>query len=302
MLSAGAVTVASGSVAKDIEFDAALSWTSTHRLTLDSYRTIAFNRPIDIAGKGALTITTNDGGMGGDFRFFGKGHIQFRDLRSNLTINGNSYILFSTLKHLAQDLKHSPNEYYALATSIDVAKTSLFQDSLIGFQRYVRGIGQYNLRFDHCCHFIRHECCSVWYVRATRHDTRHRTDIDGVAGHASGQGVAPLVGYNLAGFVLNSYATGQVSAIGATVMAGLVGESDDGKILNSYAAVEVSGSAEWTGGLVGFASGDCTGQCDGIIQQSYATGSMTAGDGSSVGGLVGGSDGAMILDSMQLEP
>ena len=43
MLTGGDVTVESGSLAQDIEIDAALSWTSTHRLTLDSYHSISFN-------------------------------------------------------------------------------------------------------------------------------------------------------------------------------------------------------------------------------------------------------------------
>src|SRR3954465_11946208 len=40
MLASGDVTVESGNLAQDIEINAALSWTSAHRLTLDSYHSI----------------------------------------------------------------------------------------------------------------------------------------------------------------------------------------------------------------------------------------------------------------------
>src|ERR1043166_5151628 len=58
MLAAGDVKVVSDSAALDIQFAAPLSWTSTSRLTLDSYRSILFQQPVSVAGTGALTITT----------------------------------------------------------------------------------------------------------------------------------------------------------------------------------------------------------------------------------------------------
>lgn len=67
LLAGADTTVQSASVAQDIEIDAALSWTSTHRLTLDAYHSLAFNKPVTIAGTGALTITTNDGGRTATF-------------------------------------------------------------------------------------------------------------------------------------------------------------------------------------------------------------------------------------------
>src|SRR3954454_9223241 len=88
MLASGDVTVESGNLAQDIEINAALSWTSAHRLTLDSCHSIAFNKPVVVAGTGALTITTDGGGSGGDFRFFGAGHVEFWDTTSSLVING----------------------------------------------------------------------------------------------------------------------------------------------------------------------------------------------------------------------
>ncbi len=96
MLATSDVTVAVTSYGRiiDIEVDAPLSWTSAHRLTLDSYHSIAFNKPVTVAGTGALTITTNDAHTDGDFRFLKQGHIEFWDERSSLIINGHGYRLF----------------------------------------------------------------------------------------------------------------------------------------------------------------------------------------------------------------
>jgi len=69
MLAAGDVKVVSDSQTVDMKFAAPLSWTSTSRLTLDSYRSIVFQQPVSVTGIGALTITTNDGGTNGDFWF-----------------------------------------------------------------------------------------------------------------------------------------------------------------------------------------------------------------------------------------
>lgn len=86
MLTAGDVAVKSGSIAQDIDIDAALSWTSTSRLTLDSYHSIYFKQPVTVAGVGGLAIATSDGADGGDFYFLGKGHVEFWD--SDLVIAG----------------------------------------------------------------------------------------------------------------------------------------------------------------------------------------------------------------------
>src|ERR1700679_1708967 len=94
LLADGDVSVVSGSAAENIQIKAALSWTSVSRLTLDSYKSVAFDDPVTVVGSGALTITTNDGGHDGDFSFSGKGRVEFADLQSSLFINGRRYQLF----------------------------------------------------------------------------------------------------------------------------------------------------------------------------------------------------------------
>jgi hypothetical protein len=102
MLASSDVKVVADKSAKDIDFDAPLSWTSTSRLTLDSYRSIVFQQPVSVTGTGALTITINDGGSGGDFSFEKKGHIEFWDLKSSLVTNGAALTLVKSVKQLAK--------------------------------------------------------------------------------------------------------------------------------------------------------------------------------------------------------
>ena len=103
--------------------------------------------------------------------------------------------------------------------------------------------------------------------------------------------VSSLVGVNL-GTVTNCYAVGAVAGSGAglTTIGGLVGALRAGGTINSsYAAVAVSGRGGATvndrdriGGLVGTAVHSGT-----AITASYATGSVSSGDYSPTGGLVG---------------
>jgi hypothetical protein len=100
--------------------------------------------------------------------------------------------------------------------------------------------------------------------------------------------VGILAGMSL-GTISNVSATGAVAATGYG--GGLAGESQ-GSIANSSAAVTVAGTATTSspmGGLVGWNNGA------GIIQDSYATGNVTAGTGNTrAGGLAGQNNGAIL--------
>ena len=101
-----------------------------------------------------------------------------------------------------------------------------------------------------------------------------------------------MVGENWGGSILNSYATGNVSAtatststLSSAYVGGLVGSnSNSGDILNSYATGDVSAtsSGDYAGGLVGYNSGSRITSC-------YATGTVSATGSSNAyaGGLVG---------------
>nr|AGS52201.1 large exoproteins involved in heme utilization or adhesion [uncultured bacterium contig00052] len=112
------------------------------------------------------------------------------------------------------------------------------------------------------------------------------------ASHIKGKSyVGGLVGYN-AGTIINSYATGNVSANGySPYVGGLVGYNT-GSISNSYATGNVSdigGSSVFAGGLTGYNTGS--------ISNSYATGSVSATidlySNGYVGGLVGNGSGTI---------
>jgi filamentous hemagglutinin family protein len=100
--------------------------------------------------------------------------------------------------------------------------------------------------------------------------------------------VGTLTGQSL-GAISNASATGAVSAGGYG--GGLAGESQ-GSIANSWAAVTVTGlttASSSMGGLVGWNNGA------GIIQDSYATGNVTAGTGNTrAGGLTAQNNGRIL--------
>ena len=114
---------------------------------------------------------------------------------------------------------------------------------------------------------------------------------DYATGNVTGNNVVGgLAGDTNSGTITNSYATGSVTGTGDDPyqIGGLIGfVGDQGAVgtavMNSYATGAVSGS-DTVGGLVGFLKGGDT------ISHSYATGSVTAldpNDGYGVGGLVG---------------
>ncbi|MEJ0078380.1 MAG: GLUG motif-containing protein [Alphaproteobacteria bacterium] len=108
-----------------------------------------------------------------------------------------------------------------------------------------------------------------------------------VGSHGNGGG---LVGFNT-GIITNSFATGGViggpglSEDAGTNLGGLVGLSSGGTISGSHARGAVGGNVAFlmAGGLVGDNSS--------AINNSFASGNVTGGNTSQVGGLVGGTGG-----------
>ena len=100
--------------------------------------------------------------------------------------------------------------------------------------------------------------------------------------------VGILAGYSK-GTISNASATGSVTANG--LGGGLIGESS-GSVANSWAAVTVAGTTPTSssmGGLVGWSN------AGGTIQDSYATGNVTAGTGGTrAGGLTAQSNGSIL--------
>jgi The GLUG motif len=301
MLSSGDVTVSPGSLAKDIDLSAALTWTSANRLTLDAYRGIQFDKPVVVAGTGALTITTNDGGMDGDFSFSGKGHVEFWDLSSNLVINGKTYWLFKSFKTLAKHIRNGSMGYYALARDVNAKNRIYASGPIREMDGVIEGLGNKvsNLTISDPLNFenvgLVQELGADSGIAAIRHLTLENANVT-ASGSSSNAGT--LVGENF-GEVSNVFVSGAVSVTGSQSAAGgLVGLSFVGAIWSAGANVTVTGAgSDPVGGIAGISKAACAGSCDGSIDQSYASGAVTGGDGSPVGGLVGANLGALISNS-----
>jgi hypothetical protein len=298
MLASGDVAVnTGGSVSQDIEINAALSWTSASRLTLDSYRSITFNRPLTVAGTGALTIKTNDGGSNGDFRFFAKGHVELWDTRSHLTINGHLYGLARNIKDIRSLMRH---EFAYIALVKASRSQSTFGGVVFGNLRGTfEGLGNTisNLHIDgnsvgHAGFFEVIEFTGT--LRDLHLSNMSITNVNGDGVFAGALASASV------GVVSGCTASGAISATATNAqIGGLLGGSA-GFVIESSSSVSVSatGDNSMVGGLVGKAS---VFEENGVLR-SYATGSVTGGDNSSVGGLVGESVGSQIVNAYASGP
>ncbi|HTT98170.1 MAG TPA: GLUG motif-containing protein [Rhizomicrobium sp.] len=119
MLSNADVTLVAGNGANDIDIETAVTWTSLHRLTLDAPRSIAIDKHVSVAGTGALTLTTNDGGSGGTLSFAATGSVYFWDTASSLIINGGTYTLCRSVSALAAAVAAHPANNFALVNNYD---------------------------------------------------------------------------------------------------------------------------------------------------------------------------------------
>ncbi|HEX4861390.1 MAG TPA: hypothetical protein VFV07_09145, partial [Rhizomicrobium sp.] len=297
MLADGNVTVASGSTASDIEVDAALSFASANGLTLDAFHSITFNDPVEVTGtSAALTIITNDGGTGGDFRFLGKGRVRMWDTKDKLVINGASYKLAKNLKQLVRKETGSAVNV-ALVQSSDLGKQAFTAPPLASVNGTLEGLGN---SFGHFT--INVTSGPSGFVGGLASTGALRDLIltsASVTTSAAGQDAATLVADNR-GVVANCFADGTVTATGTgeqSFIGGLVGTSS-GSIQGSGADVTASGqSFDIIGGLVGmnFPTSSLTSP---VVFQSYATGSVSAPvDNSQVGGLIGENNGGITFGS-----
>jgi The GLUG motif len=286
----------------DIEIDAALSWTSTQRLTLDAYSSIAFNDPVVVAGTGALTVTTNDGGSDGDFQFLKKGHVEFWDLTSSLIINGDQYILVKSIKTFSRMIRgnHGAGLHFAQPKSWNVSKhhypratiQAIFEGTFEGLGNTISHLNIHDTdRNDDDTALFE----GIKEGGVLRDIVLTSVDISGaelnVASLAAGSG----------GSILNCHVSGQVAVIGGRLsIGGLVG-TNAGTIERSNADVAVSGTgAVYVGGLVGLNNG--FDEIDpGVIEYSHATGAVTGGGNAEgipvIGGLIGEVDGGQIANS-----
>jgi|ERR1043166_1837915 hypothetical protein len=317
LLKASDMTVLTGNGAVTIVVTSALTWANASRLTLDADYNVSIKAPVTVAGPGALTIVTNDGGSGGDLLFFPGGKIDFWDLGSSLVINGVGYTLVGDIADLADDITTDPAGAFALAGDYNASADGTYSAPPIqsAFQGRFEGLG-------HAISNLTIATKQGRYVGlfAVINPSGIVRDIAlaqaAVTSQRDGRAVGALVGVN-AGTVSGASSDGSVSAlVFATSVGGLIG-GNDGLIANSSSNATVTGYV--AGGLVGWSSGTIL-RChasgavsDGIdgpagplsklrhagglagvaarIIESYATGSVTVSDTTYretfAGGLVG---------------
>ena len=295
----------------------AVTWASTHRLTLDAYQFIHVRAPVIVEGVAGLTLITNDGGSGGDYIFESGGYANFWDLASSLDINGHSYTLVGDVKTLANDILTNPQGSYALAKSYDASADGSYTDVPIrSFVGTLEGLGN---EIRNLTVRVRRRTgpsvglFSTLYSPATVRDIAlGHVDISTAWGGFAGA----LAGYNESGTILHTSASGTVMSKGKDSSAGGLVGLNKGEIGDSSAAVTVY--AAHAGGLVGTnygeidfcrAAGNVSSLHDagglvgktlgtGRIFQSYAAGTSTATEeGARAGGLVGYNDHGSIIQS-----
>lgn len=310
MLASGNTTVTttgSGTQANNIMIYAPLSWSATSTLTLDAKNTITVYDPVSVAGMSGLVLTDNGGPASLSFGTGGK--VTFANLSSTLAINGTSYTLVDTISSLASAIAANAAGAFAFAQSYDAKKDGTYSASPIAttFTGVFEGLGNSISR--------------VTINDASDSEVGFFEFVDGGSVHDIGiekakvtSGASSVILGVLAGYVLGAYQTGTSesgivtgswtsgtltdTASTYAQVGGLAGSAcnygsgyQPDAVIGSHSSVKISGGqSNFAGGLVGYSCGD------GIIENSYATGAVTAGTCSYVGGLAGAST-AYVEDS-----
>jgi len=309
-------TTGSGVQADDIAVEAGLTWSNTSTLALDAYRSITIEDPVSVTGQGGFSLATNDGGKKGMLSFADGGDVTFENLSSQLTINGNSYVLAGSVSGLAVAIAANPSGYFALANNYDASGDGTYTRAPITteFRGTFEGLGN---AISNLTIVSRSRNLGLFGTikRAVLSDIGVvDVSISGGEGNVGG-----LVGNDKAGTIEQSYSSGAVTArryayagglvgylvgggsisgssssanvAGGFVSGGLVGNADGGRpeIAFSYATGNVAGDGDAdVGGLIGQNAAS-----DGIVMQSFATGNVTVKKGAA-GGLIGNSLGKIV--------
>ena len=303
MLASGDVTVKTGSIARDIDIDQPLTWSSTSRLTLDAQHSVTVRKAVTVTGAGALTVTTNDGRRTGKFSIKSLGSIQFWDLSSSLVIDGNSYVLVADIKTLAANIAGNPSGFFALAKPYDASLDGVYSSSpvptvLTGtFDGLGNAISNLTIRshtrYGYSGLFIQigdygKSGGTVMHLRIVKARVHGggKTSIvgvlaaenagtlfeDTVSGSVAGQYfIGGIAGINVGGgIIMYSSSTAAVSGLTSEYggNAGGIAGDNEGTIVNSRASGAITNAANdpfgSTGGLAGLNIG--------VIASSFATG------------------------------
>lgn len=285
MLATSDVKVTTGGGAVTITVTASLSWTSASRLTLDAAQNVSFTAPVSVAGPGALSIVYNDGGTNGDLLFFPGAKVDFWDLGSSLTINGNAYTLVGSIATLAADAAQKPSGYYALAGDYDASSDTAWP--IPNFTGTFEGLGHQisNMTLSDAApgrqkHLGPNFALFFFANGADIRDLNLAHVVFSMQNSPRHAVYAALVGTQYSGHIENVSADVEIAISGKTCIAGGLIGAGNADIENSSTSGSISGCQE-AGGLVSAGGG--------TIVNSASSVSVTGGGRSIVGGLVGSS-------------
>jgi hypothetical protein len=306
LLHQGDTQVVAG-VAQAIDIEAPLAWTKPSRLTLSATTGITVAQPVAVQGTGAVTLTTSDTSAGA-IAFVRGGKLDFWDLSSNLTINGNTYVLANDVATLAADIAAANMYgYFALARDYDAGADAVHKTSPIyGLFGSLNGLGHTisNLRIrsvENSAGFIAYlvRGSNSYMLPSATNLTLSAIDLSARA-IGSGQPntyVGGLTGFSQ-GTISHVRVTGRVKGDGDwALVGGIAGLRGSGggtpMTLDSSADVTVSGSGAALGGIV-------AADLDGGILRCAVTGKIEGSRATDAGGLaafVGSLPGESIADN-----
>jgi hypothetical protein len=274
LLNAGSLKIASGSVAQDIEIDDQFTWTSPSRLALDAFRSITFDAPVTVEGKGDVTIKTDDGGTGGDYSFVGKGKLAFWDTSSILTINAVVYTLAADLPSLLDAMGEHPDGAFALVRGYDASLDGIYQRSPFNgpFSGTLEGLGHAitNLTVELPTTDFNIGLFKELDAPASIRDL-NLVNVD-FEDYSFAQ-VGAVVGYNKGGALKNIFVSGKIEAADG---AGVVGGVDTGTLENIHSSVTVITSG--AGGGIDIGGVNISGCLfDGTVSAGGEAGGVSAG-------------------------
>ena len=288
----------------NINVNEAVSWAAGNKLTLTATKDIAVNAPINATGAAAGVVLN----YGGDYRIdTGKGaSITLSGANASLSINGNTYKLIHTMTDLVgiADASGTAAGYYALANNLDAAGVTYSGPVVSKMTGTLAGLGHTvsNLSITSTLGSLG---LIGTLGSTTTYGTAVARDIGLVNVKVQGTNsiVGGLVGWNY-GTISNAYVEGGAVSSTSTLVGGLAGLNWGGNIVDSHASVAVSGRGS-VGGLVGqngniTQSGTVAGRL-GVITRSYATGTVSvvaypSSSRTGFGGLAGLNNG-IIQDS-----
>jgi hypothetical protein len=312
MLASGDVIVTTGSGAVSIAVTDSFSWTSTHRLTLGAQQSVSFRAPVEVAGSGAVTITS---GAGAAPVFFPGGSVDFWDTSSSLIVNGAPYTLVKDIHTLSADVAANQSGLYALAGNYDASVDGgYFAPPLNTLSGTLEGLGHTITKFR-----ARNRATGIAFivtidtqgvvrnldftraqVAATKHFAASTLALtnDGLISAVnveakvnSQSGESPLAGLVIEndGTIEGCSVSGSVGSDRANIPAAGLVFDNKGLVTNSHASSAVRGVR-----VAGFAYAN---QAGATISLSSATGSVSAvghvEQGNLTGGFVISNDGSI---------